>query len=115
MLHPSYSELMEAVNNGTEGEHAVVQSRYSIVKATAARAKQIIDARYLEEKYDKISSADKDGKDKEPRITLEERRKIAMGTELVEGASDMKPLSVDVKVLYEGKIKIVGNAAEGEE
>ena len=36
MLHPSYSELMEAVNSrAEEGEQAVVQSRYSIVKATA--------------------------------------------------------------------------------
>ena len=65
MLHPSYSELMEAVNSrAEEGEQAVVQSRYSIVKATAERAKQIIDARYLEEKYDKITIPDKDGKDR---------------------------------------------------
>ena len=63
MLHPSYSELMEAVNSrAEEGEQAVVQSRYSIVKATAERAKQIIDARYLEEKYDKITIPDKDGR-----------------------------------------------------
>ena len=55
MLHPSYSELMEVVNSEVEeGEQPIVQSRYSIVKATAARAKQIIDARYLEEKYDKL-------------------------------------------------------------
>ena len=33
MLHPSYSELMEAVNSrAEEGEQAVVQSRYSIVR-----------------------------------------------------------------------------------
>jgi hypothetical protein len=66
MLHPSYSELMEAVNSrAEEGEQAVVQSRYSIVKATAERAKQIIDARYLEEKYDKITIPDKDGKEED--------------------------------------------------
>lgn len=70
MLHPSYSELMEAVNSrAEEGEQAVVQSRYSIVKATAERAKQIIDARYLEEKYDKITIPDKDGKDRAPKKT----------------------------------------------
>ena len=43
MLHPSYSDLMAAVNNNIEeGEEPVVQSRYSIVIATAKRARQII-------------------------------------------------------------------------
>ena len=51
MLHPSYSELMAVVNSEVEdGEQPIVQSRYSIVKATAARAKEIIDARTIEEK-----------------------------------------------------------------
>ena len=54
MLHPSYSELMSVVNSGVEeGEQLVVSSRYSIVKATSARAKQIIDARSIEEKVAK--------------------------------------------------------------
>ena len=36
MLHPSYSELMAVVNSEVEdGEQPIVQSRYSIVKATA--------------------------------------------------------------------------------
>ncbi len=44
MLHPSYAELMEVVNEGTlPGEEPVVNSRYSIVCATAKRARQIID------------------------------------------------------------------------
>lgn len=43
MLHPSYSELMKVVNSGVEeGEEKVVNSRYSIVMATAKRARQII-------------------------------------------------------------------------
>lgn len=43
MLHPSYSDLMSAVNNELdEGETPVVTSRYSIVMATAKRARQII-------------------------------------------------------------------------
>ena len=44
-------------------------------KATAERAKQIIDARYLEEKYDKITIPDKDGKDRAPKKTPEDRKK----------------------------------------
>ena len=44
MLHPSYTDLMAVVNSEVEpGEQPVVQSRYSIVLATAKRARQIID------------------------------------------------------------------------
>ena len=43
MLHPSYSDLIRVVNSEVEeGEQPVVQSRYSIVIATAKRARQII-------------------------------------------------------------------------
>ena len=43
MLHPSYSDLMKVVNSEVEpGEAKVVNSRYSIVMATAKRARQII-------------------------------------------------------------------------
>ena len=43
MLHPSYSDLMKVVTSGVEeGEEPVVNSRYSIVLATAKRARQII-------------------------------------------------------------------------
>ena len=46
MLHPSYTDLMEVVNSGVEeGEEKVVNSRYSIVLATAKRASQIISGR----------------------------------------------------------------------
>ena len=44
MLHPSYSDLIEAVNKNVEpGEQPVVQSRNSIVIAAAKRARQIVD------------------------------------------------------------------------
>lgn len=43
MIHPSYTDLMEVVNSDVEpGEQPVVQSRYSIVLATAKRARQLI-------------------------------------------------------------------------
>lgn len=43
MIHPSYSELIKVVNQGTEeDETPVVSSRYSIVLATSKRARQII-------------------------------------------------------------------------
>ena len=44
MLHPSYTDLMQVVNQDVEeGATKVVNSRYSIVLATAKRARQIID------------------------------------------------------------------------
>ena len=43
MLHPSYTDLMETINSEVEeGDTPVVNSRYSIVLATAKRARQLI-------------------------------------------------------------------------
>ena len=44
MLHPSYTDLINAVNSYVEtGENPVVQSRYSIVIAAAKRGRQLVD------------------------------------------------------------------------
>ena len=45
MLHPSYTDLMKVVNSDSEANNTqpVVNSRYSIVLATAKRARQLID------------------------------------------------------------------------
>lgn len=44
MIHPSYVDLMNVVNKDVEeGETPVINSRYSIVMATAKRARQIVD------------------------------------------------------------------------
>ena len=43
MLGPSYNDLLKVVNSGVEpGDEPLVQSRYSIVIATAKRARQLI-------------------------------------------------------------------------
>ena len=42
MIHPSYTELLNAVNSGHEEDTPVVNSRYSIVMAAAKRARQIV-------------------------------------------------------------------------
>ncbi len=44
MIHPSYVELMQVANSDLTviGEEPVINSRYSIVIATAKRARQII-------------------------------------------------------------------------
>lgn len=43
MIHPSYTELIQAVNSEVEADDTpVCNSRYSIVLATSKRARQII-------------------------------------------------------------------------
>ena len=42
MIHPSYKDLLEVINTGAEEGDPIVSSRYSIVLATATRARQII-------------------------------------------------------------------------
>ena len=92
MIHPSYSELMNVINSEVEeGEQPLVQSRYSIVKAAATRAKQIIDSR-------------------EPVLSDDEEFRLKLGEPTIPKSSNMKPLSIAVEELYEGKVKIVNNA-----
>lgn len=43
MLHPSYTELMKIINQDSEDDTPVINSRYSIVMATAKRARQIVN------------------------------------------------------------------------
>ena len=124
MIHPSYTELMagNVINSEVEeGEQPLVQSRYSIVKATANRAKEIIDARSVEEKIAKarIEASNKEkekekDKDKveEKRISKEDERKLQVGTPLVRCSEKDKPLSIAVKEFYEGKVKILGSTDE---
>ena len=120
MIHPSYTELMAVINSEVEeGEQPLVQSRYSIVKATANRAKEIIDARSVEEKIAKarIEASNKEKekeKDKveEKSISKEDERKLQVGTPLVRCSKKDKPLSIAVKEFYEGKVKILGSTDE---
>ena len=76
MIHPSYTELMAVINSEVEeGEQPLVQSRYSIVKATANRAKEIIDARSVEEKIAKarIEASNKEKEKEKDKDKIEEK------------------------------------------
>ena len=44
MIHPSYSELIQAINNNAEEDEntMMLNSRYSLVLATSKRARQLI-------------------------------------------------------------------------
>ncbi len=46
MIHPSYTELMDAINEeGNIEDEPLVTSRYSVVLATSKRARQLIAGR----------------------------------------------------------------------
>lgn len=79
MLHPSYTDLINAVNADVElGEQPVVQSRYSIVIATAKRARQLVNG-------------------EEPLVPQYEK-----------GSNDVKkPLSIAIEEVYKKKVRIV--------
>lgn len=105
MLHPSYTELMERINKDVEeGDTPIVQSRYSIVKATADRAKQIIDSRSI---GDKIAKQIKSDPTSEPVISDSQHLTMKKGSPLIGGnTDDMKPLSIAIEELYKGYVKI---------
>ena len=107
MLHPSYSDLIEVVNSGVEeGEAPVVQSRYSIVIATAKRARDRL-----------ISGAEplvEDAEGKKPlSIAVEElySGKIKILGEDEEVGGDMLELSED----EDSEVMNMENADETEE
>ena len=105
MLHPSYSDLIEVVNSGVEeGEAPVVQSRYSIVIATAKRARQLISG---------AEPLVEDAEGKKPlSIAVEElySGKIKILGEDEEVGGDMLELSED----EDGEVMNMDNADETE-
>lgn len=117
MLHPSYTELMNKINSDVEpGEQPLVESRYAIVKATSARARQIIAARHIKEELDKAQrEAAQEGRvidedEEEAFYELKHNQLITlkMGEPMIPDSENMKPLSIAVEELYEGKVRIVG-------
>lgn len=74
MIHPSYVDLMNIVNqDAKEGEPPIVNSRYSIVMAAAKRARQLVDG----------------------------------DTPMVDDTEGEKPLTIAVRELEQGKLKIL--------
>ena len=64
MLRPSYAELMDVLNKGTEGND--VKSRYTVVIAAAKRARQLVDG------HEPMIEKDKIKVDKALSIAIEE-------------------------------------------
>ena len=85
MLHPSYNDLLDTINQDVEpGEEPIVNSRYSIVIATAKRARQLIGG------DDRLVG----GNTKKPlSIAVEE---VAEGKVTIVGEDDIAEEEIDV-------------------
>lgn len=95
MLQPSYTQLMKKLNS--DASETVVTSRYSIVIATARRARQIID----------IVNQESGGKGAEKGMDIPiDPARIKEAAELSEKLKTKKPTSIAVDELYNGRIKI---------
>ena len=87
MIHPSYVDLMKVVNKGVEeGEEPVISSRYSVVMATAKRARQLIAGDEpmvrVKDKQKPLSIAvDEMNQDTLRILTDEEKEALIEGTE----------------------------------
>ena len=101
MLQPSYTQIMEKLN--ADASETVVTSRYSIVIATARRARQIIDIVNQEN----VKPSEKG---------IEEPidpAKVKEAAELKEKLKVKKPTSIAVDELYSGRLKMKERYIEG--
>lgn len=85
MLHPSYADLMRVANEGSDEETPLIVSRYSIVHATAKRARQIIDKRRESEQDEAADGSSKSFK-----------------------GVDRKALSEAIDEIKDGVVRIIG-------
>lgn len=94
MLHPSYSDLIQVVNDGAEEGDLLVQSRYSIVLATAKRARQIISSnKLLAKKKKALSIAIDEIYNQKVKITIggeEDKSSKVKEIDLNEGDNDLE-------------------------
>ena len=89
MIHPSYVDLMKVVNKGVEeGEEPVISSRYSVVMATAKRARQIIAGDEpmvkVKDKQKPLSTAVEEMNQDTLRILTDEEKEKLEDTDVIE-------------------------------
>ncbi|MHC1750404.1 MAG: DNA-directed RNA polymerase subunit omega [Cellulosilyticaceae bacterium] len=102
MLQPSYTQIMKKLND--DATEKVVTSRYSIVIATARRAREIIDI------VNQDATMKSNDKNVEKVIDPAIAKEAAI---LTEKLKLKKPTSIAVDELYTGKIKIKEHIIEG--
>lgn len=104
MLQPSYTQIMKKLND--EG-NSKLTSRYSIVIATARRARSIIDL--INEQAAATKEADKTGEKIIDPVKLKEAARL---NELLK---TKKPISIAVEEIFDGKIQLSEYHPEDEE
>ncbi len=102
MLQPSYTQLMHKLNSDGTSK---LTSRYSIVIATAKRARQIIDI--VNEQSALNKENEKSGEKAVDPIKVKEAQ------ELMEKLKSKKPISIAVDEMYSGKIQMHEYNPEG--
>lgn len=80
MLHPSYADLIKIANEGRVEDAPLIVSRYSIVHATAKRARQIIDKRRAAEQEENAEASSKKVKGVDKKALSEAINEIEKGT-----------------------------------
>ena len=93
MIHPSYVDLMNVVNKEVEeGEQPVINSRYSVVMATAKRARQIIAGDEpmvkVKDKQKPLSIAVDEMNQAQLRILTDEEKEALLSENTEEGAAE---------------------------
>ncbi len=117
MLHPSYTELMKLINEDSEDDTPVINSRYSIVMATAKRAREIVAGDAVQgslEAAKPLSAAVKELEQGRIKITSEEQ--TAMDEQEISAMADRFveeniPTQEEARAIIEERAE----ASEGEE
>ena len=119
MIHPSYVDLMKVVNQGVEeNDEPVISSRYSIVMATARRARQLVagDEPLVEEAEGRkaLSVAVEELNNNKIKILTDEE-KAAMEERMAEEARAMKKHGREEEGAETGEEAQEAEAPAGEE
>ena len=117
MIHPSYVDLMNVVNKGVEeGETPVINSRYSIVMATAKRARQIVDgdAPMIDDVAGKkpLSIAVEELEQEQLKILPQDEEEVLSYEEAYRAAARALENSLTEEALRESEANVLGEAAE---
>lgn len=102
MLQPSYTQLMNKLNSDGTSK---LTSRYSIVIATAKRARQIINT------VNEQAAVNKENEKTGEKIV--DAVKLKEANELMERLKYKKPISIAVDEMYSGKIQMREYNPEG--
>lgn len=117
MIHPSYVDLMNVVNKGVEeGETPVINSRYSIVMATAKRARQIVDgdAPMIDDVAGKkpLSIAVEELEQEQLKILPQDEEEVLSYEAADRAAARALENSLTEEALRESEANVLGEAAE---